>query len=413
MPQRLLHRVVITGLGALTPYGAGIERLWQGLCYGAPAIGPITRFDASDLAVRIAAEVPAFDPLDFMEKKQARRSARFSQYALAASRMALDDAEYRATPQEAAGVFMGTSGGGYDVADFVREAERRGWRHVDPLFVQKIGGHMAAVRPGLDLGLRGPSTTTNAACATGLDTIGHAFNTLRLGQAEALLAGGADATLVKIAVAALGRIGALTASHNDDPQRASRPFDAMRDGFVLGEGAGVLFLETLEHALARNARIYAEVLGFGESFDATDETAPDVDGQQRAMHAALRDAGISADEIDAVKAHGTSTVLNDATETAALKAVFGDRAFRIPVTAPKSKLGHAAAASGGIEAVAAVLMLHHQMLPPTVNLEHPDPACDLDYVANGPRPAVLHTLLLDAFGMGGQNSCLVIRRFEE
>ncbi len=269
---------------------------------------------------------------------------------------------------------------------------------------------MAGVRVGHALGVRGPNTTINSACASGADAIGHALNFIRLGQAEILLAGGCEASVAALIMAAMGVVGALS-RRNDDPQAASRPFDAERDGFVMGEGAGVLVLESEEHARRRDAPILAEVAGAGWSFDAADETAPDVDGQALAMARALRDAEVTAADIDYVNAHGTSTQLNDKTETAAIKKVFGELAYRIPVSSNKSMIGHLAAAAGGVEAVTAVLTLRDQVLPPTINYRTPDPDCDLDYVPNEARPHRVNVCLSNSFGLGGQNACLVLRRY--
>jgi 3-oxoacyl-[acyl-carrier-protein] synthase II len=408
-----LRRVVITGLGALTPYGAGKEVFWEGLTARPPAIRRVTAFDTTGLAVQIAAEVPDFEPDQFMDRKVARRSGRFIQMGVAAARMALQDAGLEPSLDDEIGVYVGTSAAFFTFADEIARSQARGWERLDPFYLTRESAHMGAARIGLALGLRGPNTTVNSACASGLDAIGQAVSALRLGHAAMMLAGGSEATTQPYALALMAFIGALTKSFNDNPTRASRPFDRCRDGFVIAEGAGMLLLETLEHAVARDAHIYAEVLGTGWSFDANNDTAPSSAGEVLAMRRALRDAGIDEREVDAVKAHATSTVLGDPTETAAIKMVLGERAHRVPVVAPKSKIGHALAASGGVEAVASALMVERQTLVPTANLEHPDPACDLDYVAEGPRPATIDTLLQNAFGLGGQNACMVLRRWRE
>lgn len=407
------RRIVITGLGALTPYGVGKEVLWEGLTNRPPAIRRVTSFDPTGLAVQIGGEVPDFEPDQFMDRKVARRSGRFIQMGVAAARMALRDAGLEPGPDDEIGVYVGTSAAFFTCAEEIAASQARGWQRLDPFYLTREGAHMGAARIGLALGLRGPNTTVNSACASGLDAIAQAVSALRLGHAEMMLAGGSEATMHPYALALMAFIGALTKSFNEHPTRASRPFDRCRDGFVLSEGAGMLLLETAEHAMDRGAHIYAEVLGTGWSFDANNDTAPSSAGEMLAMRRALRDAGIDAREVDAVKAHATSTALGDPTETAAIKGVLGERAPRVPVVAPKSKIGHAMAASGGVEAVAAALMIERQTLIPTANLECPDPACDLDYVPEGPRAATIDTLLQNAFGLGGQNACMVLRRWRE
>lgn len=405
------RRVVATGLGVVSPYGVGTAALWHGLLDEPPAIRRISLFDPTELPVHIAAEVPDFDPLAYMDRKVARRSSRFVQFCVVAAQEALRDAEFPVDEFDDVGVFAGCSGAFFDAGEQVIRHREHGWRAIDPLFITRTGQHMAAARVGLTLKLRGPNSTMNSACASGLDAINQAFNAVRLGHAQAILAGGTDAFINASFIGEMALMNALTKSHNDDPQKASRPFDRTRDGFVLGEGAGLVLLESLEHAQARGAHIYGEVIGAGWSFDAADDTAPDMRGQLLAMRRALRDAGIDASAIDAVKAHATSTELNDITETAGLKELLGNRAYRVPVVAPKSKIGHSLAASGGVEVAAAMLMLAHQTLTPTANLEHPDPECDLDYVPEGPRAAHVDTMLVNAFGLGGQNACTILRRW--
>lgn len=406
-----LHRVVVTGVGAVSPYGVGAAALWRGLTEEPPAIRRITLCDPGDVPVRIAAEVPDFDPLAHMDRKVARRSARFVQFGVVAAQEALRDGAFPVDEYDDVGVFAGCSGALFDAGEQVIRHHERGWRGIDPLFIARAGQHMAAARIGLTLKLRGPSSTMNSACASGLDAINQAFNAVRLGQAPAMLAGGTEAYVNASFLGEMALMNALTKSHNDDPSRASRPFDRTRDGFVLGEGAGLVLLESLAHAQARGAHVYGEIAGAGWSFDAADDTAPDMGGQVLAMRRALRDAGMTPDDIDAVKAHATSTELNDKTETAGLKQLLGERAYRVPVVAPKSKIGHSLAASGGVEMVAAMLMLERQTLTPTANLEYPDPECDLDYVTEGPRPSRVNSMLVNAFGLGGQNVCTMLRRW--
>jgi 3-oxoacyl-[acyl-carrier-protein] synthase II len=410
---RTLRRAVVTGLGAVTPLGLDAGSYWQGLLAGRSGVGPITLFDASDFPCRIAAEVRGFDPTRHMDQRMARRSGRFAQFGTAAARQALESAGLTVdeSTRDRIGIVMATSGAIMGLGPQERILEERGPGRIDPLLISRVGAHMAGVRIGRVLGVRGPNTTINSACASGADAIGHALNLIRLGQAEVVLAGGCEATVVPLTMAAMAIVGALS-RRNDDPQAASRPFDADRDGFVMGEGAGVLVLESEEHARRRDAPILGEVAGAGWSFDALDETAPDVEGQALAMARALQDAGVAAADIDYVNAHGTSTQLNDRTETAAIKKVFGDLAYRTPVSSNKSMIGHLVAAAGAVEAVAAVLTLRDQILPPTINYRTPDPQCDLDYVPNEARPHRVEACLSNSFGLGGQNACLVLRRYQ-
>ncbi|MBE3591235.1 MAG: beta-ketoacyl-[acyl-carrier-protein] synthase family protein [Firmicutes bacterium] len=406
------HRVVITGIGAVTPFGVGVEAFWEGLRSGRSAVRRLEGPEWEALPTRIGAVVPEFDAAAHMDARAARRTARFGQFAVAAAREALRHAGLDLEREaEDAGVVLGTAGGLFASGYQEKLLEEKGPRRVDPLFVTRHGPHMAAARVARELGLRGPNTTINSACASGADAIGQALNLIRLGHAPVLLAGGSEAITHPVTIASLGIVGALS-QRNEEPERASRPFDRDRDGFVLGEGAGVLVLESEEHARARGARILAELAGAGWSFDATDDTAPDAEGQALAMARALRDAGCRPEDVDWVKAHGTSTPLNDRTETAAIKLVFGEHARRVPVSSMKSMIGHAASASGAVEAVGAVLAMLHGTIPPTINYETPDPDCDLDYVPNAARPARLRTVLVNAFGLGGQNAALILRAYE-
>lgn len=409
-----LRRVAITGFGAITPLGNDTETFWRALLAGQSGIGPITQFDASKHSVRIAGEVKGFDPTEVMDHKAARRSGRFAQLAVAASKQALLSAKIELTESlaEEMGVIMASTGGVFEMGRQLTIIDERGPGRVDPLIIPRWGPHMAAGRVGRTLGLRGPSTSVNSACASATDALGHAFNMIRTGSAEILLAGGTEAIINAVAVATMGLMGALSKDYNDTPQKASRPFDARRDGFVLGEGSGVLVLESEEHARARGATIYAEYIGQGWSFDATDDAAPDAVGQSLAMKRAIKSAGIAPDEISWLNAHGTSTPYNDRTETSAIKIALGeDVAYRVPVSSMKSMTGHSAAAAGGIEAVASVLAIRDNIIPPTINYEFPDPDCDLDYVPNEARKAQVDTVLSNSFGMGGQNATLILRRW--
>ena len=409
-----LRRVAITGFGAITPLGNDTETFWRALLAGQSGIGPITQFDASKHSVRIAGEVKGFDPTEVMDHKSARRSGRFAQFAVAASKQALLSARIELTESlaEEMGVIMASTGGVFEMGRQLTIVDERGPGRVDPLIIPRWGPHMAAGRVGRTLGLRGPSTSVNSACASATDALGHAFNMIRTGSADILLAGGTEAIINAVAVATMGLMGALSKDYNDTPQKASRPFDAKRDGFVLGEGSGVLVLESEEHANARGATIYAEYIGHGWSFDALDDAAPDDVGQSLAMKRAIKSAGIAPDEISWLNAHGTSTPYNDRTETRAIKLALGDdAAYRVPVSSMKSMTGHSAAAAGGIEAVASVLAIRDRIIPPTINYEFPDPDCDLDYVPNAARKAQVDTVLSNSFGMGGQNATLILRRW--
>ncbi len=415
---RGLPRVVITGLGAVTPIGADVASYWEGLRTGRNGIDRVHCFDPEGYPVQIAGEVLDFDAERYMERRMARRTGRFAQLAAGAAMQAVEDAgllrDGAADPsvRDDLGVVMATSGDAFNMGDEWKVVEERGPGRADPFIITRMGQHMGAARVARLLGARGPNTTINTACASGTDALGHALSLLRLGRARAILAGGSDAMVTRLALASMGRLGALS-KRNDDPQHASRPFDAGRDGFVMGEGAGVLMLETEEAARERGARIYAELAGVGWSFDATDDTAPDAEGQSLAMIRAMDDAGLGPDEIDYINAHGTGTPLNDRTETAAIKLALGEeRAHAIPISSTKSMTGHLVAGAGGIEAVASVLTMVRGCIPPTVNYDEPDPQCDLDVVPNEARPAPgLGAILSNSFGLGGQNASVIFRRY--
>jgi 3-oxoacyl-[acyl-carrier-protein] synthase II len=407
-------RVVVTGLGVISPVGLDIDTFWQNLLSSRTGIGPITLFDASDHIVRIAGEVKGFDPQQWMDYKTARRSGRFAQLAVAASKQALCSGKLEVSEEnrDEIGVVLACSGGGFEMGYQERILEERGPAKADPLLIPRLGAYMAAARVGRVLNVRGPNTTVQSACASGTDALGHALNLIRSGAADVLLAGASEAIVTPVGVASMAVLGALTRDWNDDPERASRPFDAKRSGFVLAEGAGVLLLESEEHALGRGVPVLAELAGAGWSFDAVDDTAPDAAGQSLAMQRALKSAGMRPDEISYINAHGTSTPLNDKAETAAIKMALGeDVARRVPVSSIKSMIGHSGAGAGGVEAVASVLTLRDNMLPPTINYEHPDPECDLDYVPNEARAHEVEAVLSNSFGLGGQNASLVLRRY--
>jgi 3-oxoacyl-[acyl-carrier-protein] synthase II len=407
-----LQRVVVTGMGAITPIGLTAKDYWESLIAGRIGFGPITMFDAGNFPVKIAAEVKGFEPTNYMDIKRADRTARCTQYAIAATKMALADSRLDMTKEQSdrVGVTIATTGGVMLLGDVSETLDKRGPMRVDPLVLSKLGPSMVSAQVGLEFGLRGPNSTVNSACASGSDALGTALNLLRLGHADAILAGGAEMQITPIPVAVTARVGAL--SRETDPTKACRPYDLNRSGMVYGEGAGMLVLETLEHAQKRRATILAELAGAGWSFDGYNETAPEARLQAAAMQAAIRDAGISAADIDYVNAHGTGTKLNDAAETQALKMTFGERAYKVPVSSNKSMIGHLACAAGAVEAIAAVYTVMNGILPPTMGYETKDPECDLDYVPNKARKQAVKVCLSDSFGMGGQNCCVVIKRFE-
>ena len=407
-------RVVVTGIGVVSPVGNDVDTFWQSLLAGKSGIARITNFDPAKHLVQIAAEVKDFDPLQYMDFKMARRSGKFAQLAVAASKQALCSAglEVTAENRDDLGVIVASSGSPFEMGKQEQVIEERGAHKVDPLLIPRLGGYMAAARVGRVLGVRGPNTSVNSACASGTDALGQAFNMLRTGSAEMLLAGAAEAIVTPVGIGTMAVLGALTKDWNDDPLHASRPFDAKRSGFVLAEGAGMLVLETEEHAQARGATIMAELAGVGWSFDATDDTAPDAEGQALAMRRALRCAGLKPEDVSYINAHGTSTPLNDKAETAAIKLAFGEaQARRVPISSIKSMVGHSGAGAGGVEAVACVLTMRDNILPPTINYEFPDPDCDLDYVPNEARKHQVDVVLSNSFGLGGQNASLILRRW--
>jgi 3-oxoacyl-[acyl-carrier-protein] synthase II len=406
-------RVVITGLGAITPLGLTVDDYWQGLIDGRSGIGLITLFDTANFPIKIAAEVKGFDPVNYMDGKRADRTARCTHFAIAATKMAIESAKLDMARErrEKIGVVIGTSGMVSLLADQGEILKTRGPNRIDPLFINKIAPSMVTAQVGLEFGARGPNTSINSACASGSDALGTALNLLKLGRADVVIAGGAEAVISAVTVAGTARVGALT--KEPDPLKASRPFDLNRNGFVYGEGAGVFILETYEHAMNRGAVVLAELAGAGWSFDAYNDTAPDPEMQAVAMKMALDDAGVLPGDIDYINAHGTSTKLNDAAETKAIKTVFGAKAYKIPISSNKSMIGHLACAAGSVEAIAAVMTIRDGIIPPTVNYVTPDPDCDLDYVPNKSRKQQVDICLSNSFGMGGQNCCLVIRRFKE
>ncbi|MGB2814785.1 MAG: beta-ketoacyl-ACP synthase II [Dehalococcoidales bacterium] len=404
-------RVVITGMGAITPLGLSVAEYWQGLISGRSGFGPITLFDASAYPVSVAAEVKNFDPEKYMPLKRVDRTSRCIQFAIAAANMALESARLDMSREkpEKVGVIIATSGMMSIIADESEVLRKKGPMRIDPLSITKTAPSMVTAQVGLEIGAKGPNTSLNSACASGNDALGIALNHLRLGHADVIVTGGAEANVNPISIASTARVGAL--SREPDPDKACRPFDLNRDGFVFGEGAGLLVFETLEHARERNAHIMAELAGAGWSFDAYNETAPDAETQAIAIRMALQDAGVTTEEIDYINAHGTSTRLNDVAETRAIKIAFGDRAYQIPISSNKSMIGHLACAAGAAEAISAVMTVREGIIPPTIHYETPDPECDLDYVPNKARRQPVNICLSNSFGMGGQNCSLIIKRF--
>lgn len=409
-------RVVITGLGIVSSLGLGVESYWRRLKAGETSINTISHFDPSLYASHLAGEVRDFQPGDWMDAKDVRRMARFSHFAVAAARMALEDSGLRIDEanRDRVGVYLGTGIGSLGgIADEHQVLMERGPSRVSPFFIPAVLPNMGAAQVSRIFGARGYNSTTVTACAASTQAIGEGLEVIRRGAADAMLVGGADASICALGLAGFCAIRALS-TRNDDPKHASRPFDADRDGFVPGEGAAILVIETLEGALARGARIYAELAGFGASDDAYHMVAPepDGDGAARAMQAALDDAGVRPEGVDYVNAHGTSTPPNDATETKAIKRVMGDHAYRVPISSTKSMMGHLLGASGAVEAVATVMSIWDGFIHPTINLEKPDPECDLDYVPNVGRRAEVRTAISNSFGFGGQNACLVFKKYD-
>src|SRR5688572_8622627 len=406
-------KIVVTGVGLVTPIGNSAPDTWQAMLEGRSGTGPTTAFDATDCDVQVTAEVKNFVPEDLMDRRTARRSGRHTQMAVVAGMEAVSNANLQVNDgnRDSIGVIIASSGALQLIAEQELVAETRGVGRVDPLTVPRVGQYSAAVRVGRLLEVRGPNSSVNSACASGGDAIGQALNLLRLGYADCMIAGGAEAMIGRVVVSSLAGLGALTKTWNHKPEEASRPFDAHRSGFVLGEGSGILVLETEEFARRRGAPILCELAAAAWSFDATDDTAPDVDGQALAMQRALKLSGITIDDVDYINAHGTSTQLNDKTETAAIKKVFGERAYGVAVSSTKSMTGHLAAAAGAVEASVGVLAIRDQIIPPTINLKTPDPECDLDYVPLVARKAQVGAIMSNSFGLGGQNSCLVFKKY--
>lgn len=411
------NRVVVTGLGVVSPVGNDIETYWESLLTGKSGVGLITSFDTTEYPVKIAAEVKNFNPEDFMDKKEVKRTDRFVQFAIAAATMAVKNAGLEITDEnrDRIGVYIGSGIGGLGTLEEQhRILMEKGPRRVSPFFIPMMIANMASGQVSIVLGAKGPNSTAVTACASATHSIGDAFHAIQTGMADAMVTGGAEATIVPLGIAGFTNLKALS-TRNDEPERACRPFDKERDGFIVGEGSGVIVLESLEHAKKRGATILAEMVGYGMSGDAYHLTqpAPEGEGAARALAAALSDAGVKPEEVSYINAHGTSTYYNDKYETMAIKKVFGDAAYKVPVSSTKSMTGHLLGAAGGIEAVACVLSIKDQIIPPTINYENPDPECDLDYVPNKARQAEINVAISNSLGFGGHNATIVFKKYED
>ncbi len=410
------RRVVVTGIGLVSSLGIGTDANWAALCAGCSGVGTITKFDASQFATQIAGEVKGFDPLAFIEKKDIKKMDVFIQYAIAASQFAMDDARLDITAELAprVGVFIASGIGGFTTIEREHKALLEGGpRKISPFFIPSAIINLAAGQVSIRFGAKGPNSATCTACSASAHAIGDAFEIIRRGDAEVMIAGGSEAAITPMGIGGFGALRALS-TRNSAPEKASRPFDRDRDGFIVGEGAGVLILEEYEGAKTRGARIYAELVGYGMSADAYHITAPseDGDGAFRVMAAAVKSAGVTPAEVDYINAHGTSTPQGDQLETLAIKRCFGDQARKLSVSSTKSMTGHLLGAAGGLEAGITVLAVYHQLAPPTINLDHPDENCDLDYVPHRSRPLAIDYALSNSFGFGGTNAALLFKRFE-
>ncbi|CAH8709968.1 beta-ketoacyl-ACP synthase II [Paenibacillus thiaminolyticus] len=408
------QRVVVTGMGVVTALGSDLDTLWRSLMEGRSGISQIEAFDTTDYPTKIAASVKDFNPEDYIDKKEARRMDRFVQFGIAASKKAVDDAklDMDQTNRDRVGVIVGSGIGGLGTwEEQHRTLLEKGVKRVSPFFIPMMIANMASGHISMMIGARGPNTAAVSACATGTHSIGDAFKIIQRGDADVMICGGAEATIRPIGMAGFCAMRAMS-TRNDEPERASRPFDVDRDGFIMGEGAGVLVLESLEHALERGARIYAEVTGYGMSADAHHITEPDPEGPALCMTRAIQDAGFQPEQIDYINAHGTSTPVGDRSETRAIKAALGDHARNVAISSTKSMTGHLLGAAGGVEAVICALTLQNGMIPPTINLENQDPECDLDYVPNVPRKADVRTAMSNSFGFGGHNATVVLTKYE-
>jgi 3-oxoacyl-[acyl-carrier-protein] synthase II len=409
------RRVIVTGLGLVTPLGTGVDISWQALLEGKSGIGPITHFDASAFPVRIAGEVPDFDPEQYIEYKEIKKMDRFIHFAMGAAAMAMEDSGLEINDENAdrVGVVIGSGIGGLPAIEHYHSVLlEKGHRRISPFFIPMLIINLAAGQVSMKYGAKGPNSAVATACATGTHAIGDAFKIIQRGDADAVIAGGAEAVIAPLAVGGFAAMKALS-TRNDEPEKASRPFDKERDGFIMGEGAGIVVLEALESALKRKAVIHAEVVGYGMSGDAYHMTspAPGGDGMFRCIDAAVRDAGVEPEKVSYINAHGTSTKFNDEHETTAIKKVFGDHAYKLAVSSTKSMTGHLLGAAGGVEAVVSVLTVMNNIVPPTINLDNPYPECDLDYVPHKARELEIDCVISNSFGFGGTNACLAFRKY--
>ncbi len=412
-----MNRVVITGVGAVTPVGIGTDNVWENIKNGVSGIGRITKFDPTDFACQVGAEVKDFDASDYIDKREAKRMDLFVQYAVTAAKIAADDAKLDMKQEDPnrVGVMVGSGIGGINtLCEQHKRLLDKGPGRVSPFMIPMMISNMAVGQIGIAFGCKGVNLTTVSACASGTDAIGQAMLAIRRGVADVMLTGGAEATINQLALAGFSSMKALT-TRNDEPEKACSPFDKKRDGFIMGEGSGIMVIESLEHAKARGANIIAELVGYGSTNDAYHITAPAPDGEggARCMAAAVKDAGISPDQVDYINAHGTSTPYNDKFETAAIKTVFGDHAYKLAVSSTKSMTGHMLGAAGGIEGIISAWAVRDGFLPPTINLDDPDPECDLDYVANKGRAADIEYAVSNSLGFGGHNASIVIKKYTE
>jgi len=410
------RRVVITGMGLVIPIGIGVETAWKNVCEGKSGIGLLTRFDTNGFETKIAGEVKHFNPELYIDKKEIKKMDLFIHYAIAAAKEALEDAQLAITPEnsEQIGVIVGTGLGGLpSIERYHKILLEKGPGRISPFFIPMLIANLASGQIAIQFGPKGPNTCVVTACATGAHCIGDAFRAIVYGDAEAMIAGGTEANITPLTIGGFNSMKALS-TRNDEPEKACRPFEKNRDGFVVAEGAGILILEELQFALKRNAKIYGELIGYGYTGDAYHITAPspDGDGAVRCMRMAIKDARLKPEDVEYINAHGTSTPLNDLTETIAIKKVFGDRAKKIPISATKSMTGHLLGAAGSTEAIFTILAIQDGIIPPTINYEEPDPQCDLDYVPNAARRQPLNIAMSNAFGFGGTNATLVFKKFE-
>ncbi|WP_339821627.1 beta-ketoacyl-ACP synthase II [Paenibacillus sp. FSL R7-0216] len=409
------HRVVVTGMGVVTALGHDLDTLWNNLIQGKSGVSRVEAFDVSDYPTQIAASVKDFNPEDYVDRKEARKMDRFVQFAAAAAVNAMKDSGLNIAEQadpERVGVMIGSGIGGLGTwEDQHNILLEKGPKRVSPFFIPMMIANMASGHVSILFGAKGPNTTAVTACATGTHSIGDSYKLIQRGDADVMICGGAEATIRPTGMAGFCSMRAMS-TRNDEPEKASRPFDMERDGFVMGEGAGVLILESLEHALKRGAKIYGEIIGYGLSGDAHHMTEPDPNGPERCMKMAIRDAAIAPEEVDYINAHGTSTPVGDRSETIAIKRALGDHAYKVAISSTKSMTGHLLGAAGGVEGVICGLTLGHGVIPPTINLEHPDPECDLDYVPNEARRADVRVAMSNSFGFGGHNATIIMKKYE-